>query len=66
MDFAATFFLTLRSHSSTNGSFNATPRRVFQTYQRWQRELELEPVEFLRRCYRELMRSAMNFISKSG
>ena len=49
-----------------HGSFNATPRRVFQTYQRWQRELEPEPVEFLGRHYTELMRSAMNFVSKSG
>ena len=32
-----------------HGSFGATPRPVFDTYQRWQRELEAEPVEFLSR-----------------
>ena len=29
-----------------HGSFGATPKPVFQEYQRWQRELEREPVEF--------------------
>src|SRR3989304_6098586 len=34
-----------------HGSFGATPRPVFDEYQRWQRELENQPVEFLaRRC----------------
>ncbi len=34
-----------------HGSFGATPRPVFDTYQAWQRELEAEPVDFLaRRC----------------
>ena len=30
-----------------HGSFGATPRPVFREYQRWQRELEKQPVEFL-------------------
>jgi isopenicillin-N epimerase len=30
-----------------HGSFGATPRPVFDDYQRWQRELERRPVEFL-------------------
>jgi isopenicillin-N epimerase len=32
-----------------HGSFGACPRPVFETYQRYQRELEREPVEFLAR-----------------
>ncbi|MES1247348.1 MAG: aminotransferase class V-fold PLP-dependent enzyme [Actinomycetota bacterium] len=32
-----------------HGSFGACPRPVFEVYQRWQRELELEPVDFIAR-----------------
>jgi isopenicillin-N epimerase len=32
-----------------HGSFGACPRPVFETYQRWQAELESEPVDFLGR-----------------
>lgn len=32
-----------------HGSFGATPRPVFDSYQRWQRELERQPTEFLGR-----------------
>ena len=38
-----------------HGSFGATPKPVFEEYQRWQMELEREPVEFLGRRHDELM-----------
>lgn len=38
-----------------HGSFGATPRPVFKEYQRWQRELEKQPVEFLGRRIIDLM-----------
>ncbi len=41
-----------------HGSYGATPASVFQEYQRWQRELELEPTEFLGRRHADLMRAA--------
>lgn len=41
-----------------HGSFGATPRRVFEKYQWWQRELEFQPVEFLGRRFNDLMREA--------
>lgn len=41
-----------------HGSFGATPKPVFREYQRWQRELENRPVEFLGRRHNDLMRSA--------
>ena len=41
-----------------HGSFGATPKPVFRTYQRWQRELEKQPVEFLDRRHDGLMLSA--------
>lgn len=39
-----------------HGSFGACPRPVFETYQRWQLDLERQPVEFLGRELTELMR----------
>jgi isopenicillin-N epimerase len=39
-----------------HGSFGACPRPVFETYQRFQLELESEPVEFLGRRLNDLMR----------
>lgn len=41
-----------------HGSFGACPRPVFEAYQAWQRELELQPVEFLGRRFAGLMRDA--------
>jgi isopenicillin-N epimerase len=41
-----------------HGSFGACPRPVFDEYQRWQRELERQPVEFLARRYAGLIDEA--------
>ena len=41
-----------------HGSFGATPKPVFAAYQRWQRELERQPVEFLGRRASPLLAEA--------
>ncbi len=41
-----------------HGSFGACPKPVLETYQRWQRELEEEPVEFLDRRFDALLAEA--------
>jgi len=41
-----------------HGSFGATPKPVFEAYQRWQRQLERQPTEFLGRRYAELLGTA--------
>ena len=41
-----------------HGSFGACPRPVFETYQRWQRELAFQPVEFLGRRLEGLVADA--------
>jgi isopenicillin-N epimerase len=41
-----------------HGSFGATPRPVFEAYQRWQLELERQPVEFIGRRGDQLLDGA--------
>ena len=41
-----------------HGSYGACPQPVFETYQRWQRELQAEPVEFLGRRLSGLLADA--------
>ena len=41
-----------------HGSFGATPKPVFDTYQGWQRQLETQPVKFLVRDFQENSKSA--------
>jgi isopenicillin-N epimerase len=46
-----------------HGSFGATPAPVFEAYQRWQRELEKQPVEFLDRRAPGLLEEARSRLS---
>ncbi len=48
-----------------NGSFGACPRPVFEEYQRWQLELERQPVEFLGRRIMGLLKDAREKVAPS-
>ena len=47
-----------------HGSFGACPRPVFAAYQRYQRELELEPVDALQRHFPEKMQLARTCLAR--
>lgn len=48
-----------------HGSFGACPRPVFEAYRRWQEELERQPVEFLGRRFRALLRDAREALANA-
>ncbi len=54
-DFKSLFLLDPDITFLNHGSFGACPRPVFEIYQRWQRILENQPVEFLGRQAAELL-----------
>jgi isopenicillin-N epimerase len=58
LNLEAEFLLDPRVCFLNHGSFGATPEPVFREYQRWQRELELQPVEFLGRRHNDLMHAS--------
>jgi isopenicillin-N epimerase len=47
-----------------HGSFGACPRPVFESYQVWQRELELEPIDFLDRHLPALLATARGELAR--
>lgn len=47
-----------------HGSFGATLRTVFESYQRWQRELEMQPVEFLSRRANDLLDKSRSHLAE--
>lgn len=47
-----------------HGSFGATPRVVFEAYQRWQRDLERQPVDFLGRRHNDLLLAARREVAE--
>jgi isopenicillin-N epimerase len=57
-DFKVLFLLNPKVVFLNHGSFGACPKPVFETYQRWQAELERQPVEFLGRRAEDLMAEA--------
>src|SRR5262245_29391546 len=57
-DLKALFLLDPDVIFLNHGSFGACSRPVFEEYQRWQRELERQPVEFLGRRFDDLMYEA--------
>ncbi len=46
-----------------HGSFGACPRPVFEAYQRWQVELERQPVEFIGRRSKDLLATARQHLA---
>ncbi len=58
------FLLDLNIHFLNHGSLGATPKPVFSEYQRWQRQLENQPVEFLGRRMTNLLAESRTALGK--
>ncbi len=58
MNLRSQFLLDPDAVFLNHGSFGACPKPVFDVYQRWQRELERQPVRFFQRRIVELMAEA--------
>ena len=58
------FILNPAIHYLNHGSFGATPLPVFEEYQRWQRELEYQPTEFLGRRAPELLAASRQILAE--
>lgn len=56
------FLLDKRITFLNHGSFGACPKPVFRTYQKFQRILEKQPIEFLDRKYDQMMNHARHFL----
>lgn len=54
-NFKSQFLLDPEITYLNHGSFGACPKPVFEIYQKWQRELERQPVEFLGRRIKDLL-----------
>lgn len=63
-DFSTLFLIQKNIIFLNHGSFGACPRPVFEEYQRWQLELERQPVEFLGRRFDTLMADARKPLAK--
>ena len=63
-DLRAHFLLDPDVFFLNHGSFGACPRPVFEAYQRWQLELERQPVEFLGRRHDLLLDEAREQIGR--
>ena len=63
-DLRAQFLLQEDVVFLNHGSFGACPRKVFEAYQRWQTDLEREPVEFLGRRAAGLLAGARAVLAR--
>src|SRR5512134_86336 len=58
------FLLNPEIHFLNHGSYGATPRSVFEAYQKWQLRLEAQPVLFLGREIYGLLKNAREVLGQ--